>query len=182
MSSELINRISIKKDGVYISTHSRNDTSPYTSVKVNFLTEAYKEKGQEELDKKIIDMCFNYCELRGNHKSILPYKVAIEKAINDKEFLKIRNEYSKLDEKAFDIVGRFGEYKNLTKEESKNMFSEIKPKIDKLRDLRNEYVANIVKNEREKMNASKEINKFKEELINENVENFEEEDEYEENI
>ena len=127
-------------------------------------------------------MCFNFCELRGNHKSILPYKIAIEKAINDKKFLEIQNEYRKLDDEAFDIANRFGDYKKLTKEESIQMYNEIKPQLDNIRDKRNEYVANIVKNEREKMNASKEINKFKEELINENVENFEEEDEYEENI
>ena len=187
MSSELINRITIKKDGIYISTHSRNDTSPYTSIKVDFLTEAYKEKGQKELDKIIIDMCFNYCELRGNHKSILPYKVAIEKAINDNRFLEIRNEYRKLDEKGFYIVNRFDEYKNLTKEESKKMYIEIKPKIEKLRDLRNEYVANIVKKERENISSPKELKKYIEEYIGiyeeeHNNENTKEEEEDEEVI
>ena len=63
MSSELINRISIKKDGVYVSTHSRNDTSPYTSVKIEFLTKAYREKGQRGLDKEVVDMCFYNCDL-----------------------------------------------------------------------------------------------------------------------
>ena len=28
MSTELINRITVKKDGVYVSSHSSNDTSP----------------------------------------------------------------------------------------------------------------------------------------------------------
>ena len=84
MSSELINRISIKKDGVYVSTHSRNDSSPYTSVKIEFLTKAYKEKGLRGLDKEVVDMCFYNCELRGNHKSILPYKEAIGQVIQGK--------------------------------------------------------------------------------------------------
>lgn len=31
MSYELINRITVKKDGVYISSHSNNDTAPFHS-------------------------------------------------------------------------------------------------------------------------------------------------------
>lgn len=165
MSSELINRISIKKDGVYVSTHSRNDTSPYTSTKVNFLSEAYKEEGQRGLDKKVVDMCFYNCELRGNHKSILPYKEAIKKAIYDETFTKIRNEYSKLDDKAFDIANRFGEYKNLTKEESEKMYKELEPELKQLRNRRNEYVANIVEKERRKIIGPKEFSEGVYEVI-----------------
>lgn len=159
MSSELINRISIKKDGVYVSTHSRNDSSPYTSVKIEFLTKAYKEKGLRGLDKEVIDMCFYNCELRGNHKSILPYKEAIGQVIYDEAFSKIRNEYSKLDDKAFDIANRFGEYKNLTKEESEKMYKELEPELKRLRNARNEYVANIVEKERRKIIGPKEFAK-----------------------
>lgn len=156
MSSELINRISKKKDGIYVSTHSRNDTSPYTSVKVDFLTKAYNEKGQRELDKQVIDMCFYNCELTGSHKSILPYSEAIKKAIYDKEFTKIRNEYEVLNDTAFEIANRFGEYKNLTKEESEKKYEEIKPELSRLRDARNEFVVNIVEKERRKIIGPKE--------------------------
>ena len=159
MSSELINRISIKKDGVYVSTHSSNDTSPYASVKVKSLSEAYKKDGQKGLDKEIIDMCFYNCELRGNHKSVLPYKEAIAKAIYDAEFLKIRNEYMKLDDKAFDIANRFNEYKNLTKEEAKKRYKEIEPELNRLRNKRNDYVVNIVEKERKKILGPKELKK-----------------------
>lgn len=31
MSTELINRITVKKDGVYLSSHSSNDTAPFHS-------------------------------------------------------------------------------------------------------------------------------------------------------
>lgn len=157
MSSELINRISIKKDGVYVSTHSNNDTSPYHSVRFDFLSKAYAENGQRGLDKAIVDICFYNCQLRGNHKSILPYKEAIEKAIYDEEFTKIRNEYDKLDDKAFDIANRFGEYKNLSKEESEKMYKELEPELKRLRNRRNEFVADIVKKERKKIIGPKEL-------------------------
>ena len=55
MSSELINRISIKKDGVYISTHSSNDSSPYTSVKMDSLTKTYNENGQRENTEDLLE-------------------------------------------------------------------------------------------------------------------------------
>lgn len=157
MSSELINRISIKKDGVYVSTHSNNDTSPYHSCKIEYLTEIYKEKGQFELDKEIINMCFYNCQLRGTHKSVLPFINAIDKALADKEFLKIKNEYARLDDKAFYIVNRFDGYKNLTKEESQKMYDNLKPELDRLRNKRNEYVANLVSIERGKILGPKEL-------------------------
>lgn len=165
MSSELINRISIKKDGVYVSTHSNNDTSPYHSIRVDFLSKAYEENGQRGLDKEIINMCFYNCELRGNHKSILPYKEAIEKAIYDEKFTKIRTEYRDLDDKAFSIANRFDEYKSLTKEEAEEKYNELKPELEKLRNKRNEYVVDIVEKERRRINGPKEIAKGIYEII-----------------
>lgn len=157
MSSELINRISIKRDRVYISTHSSNDTSPFYSTEYLPLTKAYQSGGQKELDKVVIDMCLSYCRLKGNHKSILPYKEAIEKAIYDKDFKNIEIEYRKLDDKAFNIANRFDEYNHLTKTESEKMYKEIEPELKRLRNLRNEYIANIVEKERRKINGPKEL-------------------------
>lgn len=145
MSRELINRIVIKKDGVYISTHSSNDTSPFYSTKNDFLTDTYNKEGQEGLDKAIIDLCFYNCDLKGNHKSIIPYKVAIGMAIHEKEFIEIRNEYDELSDKAFDIANRFNEYKDLSKKQRDQLYNEIKPKVEETRNKRNEFVANIVK-------------------------------------
>lgn len=96
-------------------------------------------------------MCFSSCSLRGNHKSIVVYSKAIDRAINEKEFIDIRREYDLLDDKAFAIANRFDQYKNLTKEESQRLYDEIKPKLTELRNKRNEYVANIVKEERIKI-------------------------------
>lgn len=157
MSCELINRISIKKDGVYVSTHSNNDTSPYHSVKVDFLTEAYRKAGQKELDKEMINMFFYNADYRGNHKSIIPYSRAFEKVMRDKEFLEIRKKYNELHNKAFHIANRFDEYKKLSKEEANKLYEEIKPEVEKARNLRNEYVAKIVGEERKKINGPKEI-------------------------
>jgi len=164
MSTELINRISIKKDGVYISTHSSNDTSPYHSAKIDMFTEAYFEGGQRALDMKIIDMLFYNCDLRGNHKSIIPYKNAIQTAINNKKFIDLRNEYNAMDNKAFEIANRFGEYKNISKQESEELYEKTKPRLEELRNRRNEFVVDIVEKERikiEEKEKSKELNQLK---------------------
>ena len=144
MSVELINRISIKKDGVYVSTHSSNDTALYHSVKINKLTQVYLRGGQKELDKEVINMCFSFCRLKDNHKSILPYKNAINSAINSLSFTKIRKEYDELDNKAFYIANRMDKYKELSKEEANKLYEKVKTDLEKAKDLRNEYVAKIV--------------------------------------
>lgn len=74
MGIELINRITVKKDGVYVSRHSSNDTAPYSSHRVGFLSEAYAEGGQKELDKQIFKLLYDYAELRGTHESVVRYR------------------------------------------------------------------------------------------------------------
>lgn len=172
MSTELINRITIKKDGVYISTHSSNDTSPFYSTKNDFLTDTYNKQGQEGLDKAIIDLCFYNCELKGNHKSIVSYKEAIEKAIYDKDFIEIRNEYNELSDKVFDIANGFDEYKKLPKEQRDQLYEEIKPKVEGARNKRNDFVANIVKEIRESLKLEQIENKKIPESITLNFENI----------
>ena len=76
MSTELINRITIKKDGVYVSSHSSNDTSPYHSWRCKGLSEIYAAEGQKGLDREVIRMLYEYAELRGSHKSLDRYRYA----------------------------------------------------------------------------------------------------------
>lgn len=145
MSRELVDRITVKKDGVYISTHSSNDTAPFHSVKSLFLTEAFNKEGRSGLDSAIISMCLDNWDLYGNHQSIIDYKDAINKAIYEKDFINIRNQYDELSDKAFDIVNGFGEYKNISKEKRSKLYTEIKPQIEELKDKRIKYITNIVK-------------------------------------
>lgn len=159
MSRELINRIVIKKDGVYISTHSSNDTSPFYSTKNDFLTDTYNKEGQDGLDKAIIDLCFYNCDLKGNHKSIIPYKIAIGVTYHEKEFIEIRNKYDELCYKVLNLVNGLGEYKELSKEQRDQLYEEIKPKVVQARSRRNEFVVNIVKEIRAKNGLEQRRNK-----------------------
>lgn len=102
MSRELINRITRKKDGIYISTHSSNDDAPYHSVKIDFLTDVYNKEGQKGLDREIISMLFNFAELRGSHHSLQRYLYASNSKYTEnvyKEYTdKMNYYYEKLDE------------------------------------------------------------------------------------
>lgn len=78
MGMELINRITIKKKAVYLSHKSINDSAPFYSSEQSRLTEIYQTKGRKELDKEIIKMLTDYAQLRGRHKSIIPYQKVLD--------------------------------------------------------------------------------------------------------
>lgn len=102
MGKELINRITKKKDGIYVSTHSSNDDAPYHSVKIDSLTNIYKQEGQKGLDREIISMLFNYTELRGSHHSLQRYLYAYNSKYAEKWYKKYTDKmnyyYEKLDD------------------------------------------------------------------------------------
>lgn len=77
MSTELINRITVKKDGVYVSSHSSNDTAPFHSWRCKGLSEIYAAEGQAGLDREIIRMLYEHAQLRGSHKSLARYRYAM---------------------------------------------------------------------------------------------------------
>ena len=76
MSRELINRITVKKDGVYLSTHSSNDSAPYYSHRNDRLSDIYAAEGRKGLDREVIRLLYEYAELRGRHKRLDRYRYA----------------------------------------------------------------------------------------------------------
>ena len=155
---ELIKQITIKKDGVYISTKSSNDSSNYTSVKNESLTETYKNNGQEGLDKRIIELCLDCCELRGNHNSILPYKNVINKMYDYPEFMDMFYKIRELENKTFSIANGFDEFQNLPKDKKEEIYIESKNELNKLQQNRNNFILNLVRAERRNLFGPKELN------------------------
>lgn len=100
MATELINKISVKKDGVYISTHSSNDNAPYHSVRIEPLSNVYNAEGKKGLDREIIRMLCEYGELRGNHHSLSKYYYAL----NSQKSIDIRKRYLDLDNYYYSIL------------------------------------------------------------------------------
>lgn len=78
MSYELVNRITIKKDGVYISSHSNNDTSPFYSHRIDHLSKIYFDEGELALDTALVKLISDNCELRGDHPSVERFRKVFE--------------------------------------------------------------------------------------------------------
>ena len=134
MSTELINRITVKKDGVYVSSHSSNDTSPYHSWRCRGLSEIYDAEGQKGLDREVIRMLYEYAELHGSHKSLARYHYAKDApaahAIYQKYMDKIDDRYGQMDEADQKSVWykppeKAKEYRAYEREMRDKMYSEI---------------------------------------------------------
>lgn len=90
-----VDRITIKKDGIYISSRESKKES-FKSTKNDYLTKIFFNDGQKALDIAFIQSCFEGVELVGTHYSILRYKDALEKATDiKKEFNDTKNKMSK---------------------------------------------------------------------------------------
>lgn len=134
MSTELINRITIKKDGVYVSSHSSNDTSPYHSWRCKGLSEIYAAEGQKGLDREVVRMLYEYAELRGSHKSLDRYRYAVDspaaRAICQRFTDQIDDRYEQMDKADRDSVWykpteKAKEYRAFEREMRDKMYSEI---------------------------------------------------------
>lgn len=97
MSYPLINRITVKKDGVYFSHKENNDSMPYYSSKINGATNAYENGGRKGLDEYMLKYIGVGQEdgfigqLRGNHPSIERLKAVqhmddLDAAMNQLQF------------------------------------------------------------------------------------------------
>ena len=134
MSTELINRITVKKDGVYISSHSSNDTAPFHSWRCKGLSEIYAAEGQKGLDREIVCMLYEYAQLRGSHKSLDRYRYAIDSLQAQKIYKKysdmIDERYESLDEADKKTVWykpteKAKEYRAFEREMRNKMYAEI---------------------------------------------------------
>lgn len=134
MSTELINRITVKKDGVYISSHSSNDTAPFHSWRCKGLSEIYAAEGQKGLDREIVCMLYEYAQLRGSYKSLDRYRYAIDSLQAQKIYKKysdmIDERYESLDEADkktvwYKLTEKAKEYRAYESEMRKKMYCEI---------------------------------------------------------
>lgn len=78
MGTSLINRMAIKKDGVYFSSRSSNVRDRYRSFRSSYYTDIYIKEGRKGLDREIIRSLYNFAAIRGHHKSVERYRYATE--------------------------------------------------------------------------------------------------------
>ena len=73
MGAELIDRIEIKKDGVYLSTHLPEDAGSRRTWRCRELTEAYQTEGQKGFDRGMFLILHEFAGLGAYHKSTARY-------------------------------------------------------------------------------------------------------------
>lgn len=134
MSTELINRITVKKDGVYLSSHSSNDTAPFHAWRCDSLSDIYAAEGRKGLDREIIRMLYEYAELRGRHKSLERYRYAVNSpeahAIYQRYIDQINDRYESLEKADKDSVWykpteKAKEYRAFERDMREKMYSEL---------------------------------------------------------
>ncbi len=102
MSMTLINRITIKKNGVYMSCRCSNDSRPYRSCRINSLSDIYKKEGQLGLDREIINLIADCGVLKGNHKSVQRYR----DLFTSQQYKDVRNKFLKLINDAYGLLSK----------------------------------------------------------------------------
>ena len=134
MGYELINRIEVKKDGVYLSSHSNNDDSPYHLWRSQTLSDVYSTEGQPGLDREVICMLYEYAQLRGSHSSLARYQYVLKspkaRAINNRYNDLIDARYESLDKEDQERVWykpteKAREYLRYEKEMQRKMYAEL---------------------------------------------------------
>jgi hypothetical protein len=134
MSTELINRIVVNKDGVHLSSHSSNDDMPFHLWRCDSLSEIYAQKGQKGLDLEIVRMLYEYAQLRGNHRSLERYRYATDSpqahAIYKKYTDQINDRYEGMDEADKKTVWykpteKAKEYRAFERDMREKMYAEI---------------------------------------------------------
>lgn len=136
MSTELIKAIQVLPDGVYLTSKSSNDNLPYHTCQCDSLSEVYYKEGQPGLDCEIIQMLFNYAQLRGTCESIMRYRYALEIAETreifkryteqrNKRFLSLSQEDQQGVLQGINCTPRAVAHIKCEKEEENKVFSEI---------------------------------------------------------
>lgn len=109
---ELVNRITVKKDGVYVSSRDSEEPEAYRSHYSEMFTKVYEDGGQRALDQKIFEMINEMdIEIRGNNASVRRY----EEAAESPEGMEIRDAYR---------VSREACYDRLSEEDKQNRWTE----------------------------------------------------------
>jgi len=134
MITELIDRISIKKDGVYLSTHLSDNSTPFRTWRCNELSEVYCAEGQKGLDREVIRILYQYAQLGGTHRSLDRYRYATEppeaRAIHKKYFDRMDNYYKEMDTVDKDSIGyntshKVTEYRTFEQEIRERLYCEL---------------------------------------------------------
>lgn len=115
MGIDLIKKVVIEKDGVYVSSHSVNDSSPYQYHRSSFLSDVYREEGQRGLDRTVLSLIYDNAELVPGHPSLQRYLFAIQPGLRQND----------VSIKYFDLIEQ--KYRQLSEEDKNRLYYKPTP-------------------------------------------------------
>ena len=98
MSTELIQQVAVRSDGIYLHSKSNNDDCPFRTWKCDSLTEVYQREGQRGLDREVVKMLCEYARIDGHHPSMERYRPCVRpgRELGTRKFEAIQRECAKL--------------------------------------------------------------------------------------
>ena len=112
---DLIKKVVIEKDGVYVSSHSVNDSAPYQYHRSSFLSDVYREEGQRGLDRTVLSLIYDNAELVPGHPSLQRYLFAIQPGLRQND----------VSIKYFDLIEQ--KYRQLSEEDKNRLYYKPTP-------------------------------------------------------
>lgn len=121
MSAELIDRIEIREDGIYLSSHLSGNTDIARIWRCEELSEAYKNEGQKGLDREMVNILFEYAQLGAYHKSMARYHNVLKLP----EVLEIKKQYFHQIDAYYESSDKPSKARQYEREMRSKMYSEI---------------------------------------------------------
>ena len=126
MAVTRIDRIEIKKDGVYLSTHLPEDAGSYRTWRSEELSQAYQKDGQRGLDREVFLLLYEYAALGACSKSTARY-----------HYVSNLPEAKTLHRRCFDQIDAFekscqspSEFRDFEREMRNRLYRELAEKCD----------------------------------------------------
>lgn len=127
MSAELIDRMEIRADGVYLSSHLSENANTARTWYCEKLSEAYKNEGQKGLDREMFTILFEYARLGAYYKSTARYHNALKLP----EVLEIKKRYFNLIDSYYESSNKPSMARQYEREMRDRMYAEIASKCER---------------------------------------------------
>lgn len=127
MSAELIDRMEIREDGVYLSSHLSGNAATARTWHCEELSEAYKNEGQNGLDREMVNILFEYARLGAYHKSTARYHNVLKLP----EVLELKKQYFNRIDAYYESSDKPLKARQYEREMRDKMYAEIASKCER---------------------------------------------------
>ena len=126
MIAELIDRMEIREDGVYLFSHFSGNTGAARTWRCEELSAVHEKEGQKGLDREMVNILFEYAQLGDYHKSTARYHQVLKLP----EVLEIQKKYFDLIDACYESCVKPSAARQYEREMRDKMYAEIAKKFE----------------------------------------------------